>query len=102
LNCPDPLYRACALISVLLRILKKHVARDHVQELKSAGKSAEEIAATSMSRNLVSSALLPREPCPGTILVLLSAKDRVFLAGFEKEEYFSQPQKKESPRQTCR
>src|SRR4029077_11422506 len=31
---------------------------------------------TSMSRNLVRSALLPSGPCPGTILVLLSAKGR--------------------------
>jgi len=37
-------------------------------------------ATTSMSRNLVRSALLPSGPCPGTILVLLSAKGRTLSA----------------------
>jgi RHS repeat-associated protein len=37
-------------------------------------------ATTSMSRNLVRSALLPSGPCPGTILVLLSAKGRTLPA----------------------
>src|SRR5215469_14705280 len=37
-------------------------------------------ATTSMSRNLVRSALLPSGPCPGTILVLLSAKGRILSA----------------------
>src|SRR5258707_3033073 len=37
-------------------------------------------ATTSMSRNLVRSALLPSGPCPGTILVLLSTKVRILSA----------------------
>src|ERR1700722_7976180 len=37
-------------------------------------------ATTSMSRNLVRSALLPSGPCPGTNLVLLSAKGRTLSA----------------------
>jgi hypothetical protein len=37
-------------------------------------------ATTSMSRLLVRSALFPSGPCPGTILVLLSAKDRMLSA----------------------
>src|ERR1700693_1651488 len=37
-------------------------------------------ATTSLSRNLVRSAVLPSGPCPGTILVLLSAKGRTLSA----------------------
>src|SRR5258708_19820718 len=37
-------------------------------------------ATTSMSRNLVRSALLPSGPCPGTILVLFSTKVRILSA----------------------
>src|SRR3984885_1718590 len=79
-------YTTCAKTSPLKKPLP-HVASRSANGLLAAISSADLPAVfsfstrwrqtPSMSRLLVRSALLPREPCPGTILVLLSAQVRL-------------------------
>src|SRR5258707_6386399 len=91
-------YTTCAKTSPLKNPLPQ-VASRSANGLLAANSSADlpavfsfctrSCATTSMSRNLVRSALLPSRPCPGTILVLLSTKVRILSAGRIRSLNFS-------------